>query len=143
MELELEAGRLHDLNRAATEAGHEAVSSRERWFAAVERESDGSAGRAGVEPERFAAESEWELAAWRRARAVRQRPAQQATMERARAEFLEGRRERMQIESLVEAARRAERRRDERGEQRRLDDWHQARSGQSGVAAEGDGSEGD
>src|SRR5271165_6040011 len=94
MELELEAGRLHDLDRAATEAGHEAVFSRERWFAAVERESDGSAGRAGVEPERFAAESEWELAAWRRARAVRQRPAQQATMERARAEFLEGRRER-------------------------------------------------
>ena len=124
-ELEAEAAHLRGIERRAAEATGDALASRERWFAAVERGT--AVDEAEAELARAAEESVWELAVWRRGRAEGRRPAQQAEVERARAEYFDGRRERMQVESLVEAAKSLERSLEERAEQRRLDDWYQSR----------------
>lgn len=132
MELEAQAARLRALERLASEAGVQALGCRERWFLAVERESAGDnvgadRERAGGEPERLAEEAAWELAASRRGLLEARRPAQASEVEHARAGFLDGRRERMTVESLVEAAANLELLEEQRRVQRGLDDWYQAR----------------
>ncbi len=132
MELEKEMARLRELERLAAEAGREASSSRERWFAVVERETSEDAGHRSASQEsadsgRMAEESAWGLAVWRQQSAEARRPALQAEVARAREEFLEGRRERMQVESLIEAAELLKRQDGDRREQRRVDDWYQSR----------------
>lgn len=121
-EFAAETARMRRLERLAGEAASEALNSRERWFAAVEHERAEAAG-----PDRLAEESAWELAVWRRARVEALQPAQRAEVARAEGEFLDGRRARMQVESLVESAKSLENRDEARAEQRRLDDWHQSR----------------
>jgi hypothetical protein len=129
MELEEETARLRALERLAAEAGREASASRERWFVAVEGNKNDETNEEITGEERIAEESAWELAVWRRASAEARRPALRAEVARARDEFLEGRRERMQVESLVEAAESVKREEGDRREQRRLDDWYQSRPG--------------
>ncbi len=119
LEAEAAAARLGEVERAAAGAALEARASRERWFAEI----GGGSGGVG----RLAEESAWELAVRRRATAEAKRPAAAAELDRARGEFLRGRRERMQVETLVEAAAAAGRREADRREQRLLDDWHQSR----------------
>ena len=126
-ELEAEVGRMRALEGLAAEAAGEALASRERWFAAVEREfaAEGEQG----EYSRAAEESVWELAVWRRGRAESGRRVQLAEVDRARGGFLNGRRERLQVEGLVEAAKNHKRLDDRRAEQRLLDDWYQSQPG--------------
>ena len=135
MELEAEAARLRGLERLVAEAGCEARASRERWFAAVKEETaGGTGGDAGDDPVggsedsgRMAEEASWELAVWRRERAGAQRPEQEVRVARSREEYLGGRRERLQVEALVEAAEVVERREGDHRDQRALDDWYRSR----------------
>jgi len=128
---EAERARLRELERLAAEAAGEARASRERWFAAVERESQRESEGESAEAAsagRLAEESAWEQAVWRRARLERLGPAQRAELERAQEEYLGLRRERRQVESLVETARNLERAHAAREDQRRVDDWFHSRS---------------
>jgi hypothetical protein len=125
MELATETARLRGLERRVAEAAGEAHASRKRWFAIVERGT--AADGIESEPERVAEESVWELAIWRRGRVGAWLTAQQAEVERAYGEYLDGHRERMQVESLVEMGKHLERIHEARVEQRRLDDWYQSR----------------
>ena len=82
MDMEAEAARLRALEALASEASDQALACRQRWFAAVERESVGAeskAGtgleRAGAEPERLAEEFAGEVAATRSLLIEARRPA--------------------------------------------------------------------
>jgi flagellar biosynthesis chaperone FliJ len=156
MELEAEAARLESLDQAVGRAAEEARDSRQRWFALVEPGADGKAGGddagtagAGGPPggrtgeasgetgtARRLEEALWAAASGERADSEARRPAQQAEVERARAEFLEGRRRRMQIESVVHARAAEAVAESGRREQRQLDDWFQSRLRQTAAQEE-------
>ena len=119
MELETETARLREFEEIAAQAACEARSSRERWFVMVEGERGGQEASSL----RIAEDDAWSMAVGRRAQAEARRPAQEARVERARAEFLAGRRDRKQVESLLAAAADIERLQRDRREQRRVDDW--------------------
>jgi hypothetical protein len=132
--LEAETARLRALERGAAAAAGEALGSRARWFAAVGREEAGAVMTTA--PERTAEEWAWELAVWRRGQSEARQPAQRAEVGRAQTVFLDGRRERMQVASLVEAAKDVERINEARAEQRRLDDWYRSRKQPGAETAE-------
>jgi hypothetical protein len=67
----------------------------------------------------------WRLAAGQRKLAESQWPEQQQRVDKWRAEFLEKRRERMQVETLLDQAAAVERTGRDRRDQRSLDDWYQ------------------
>lgn len=146
MTLEAEAGRLREIESGSVAAAQEARQNRERSFAEMGGRGAESGGLTGGEsadarcesgqaPAQSGpgtggnwreAEAGWEAAVRRRGSFEARRPAQEGSVDRARTEFLEGRRERLQAESLVEAAS-AERARERgRGEQRGLDEWFQS-----------------
>jgi hypothetical protein len=146
MELEAEAERLRAIERGSIAAAGEARGSRERSFVEMAKEGTGTAaspegvasgkaaegecaagddGRAGWGGWREA-ETLWEAAVRRRDGFEAMRPAQEGLVERARAEFLAGRRERLQAEALVAAAAAGELLERGRKEQRGLDDWFQS-----------------
>jgi len=122
LELEAETARLREFEQSAAQADCEARSSRERWFAMVEGEHGGQVANL----HRVAEDAAWAMAVWRRAQAEAQRPAQEARVARARAEFLAGRRARMQLKTLVETEAATERL--DRRRQQEVDDWFQSRT---------------
>jgi hypothetical protein len=148
MELEAEIARLREIERDAAAAASEARESRERSFAelakleliapaigdaavreAFEGEQIGDAKGPSEQGSWRDAESAWEGAVCRQQGHAAKRPEQQERVERSRAEFLAGRRERLEAETLVEQAESREAAEKARREQRVLDDWFQAWAG--------------
>jgi hypothetical protein len=139
VELEAEIGRLRELERAAAAAAREARESRERSFADLRKAAaigsrivsagvDGNIDVAKGPSEQGnwrEAELEWGTAVWRQEGHEAKRPEQERTVDRARGEFLDGRRERLQAETLVEQTAARELVEAGRREQRALDDWFQ------------------
>jgi hypothetical protein len=135
IELESAAAELRKLEEESEGEEIRARRGREASFSSIGGAEGG--GWQTADDRRLAAEGSWVSAVGRRAELEAGRPECEARVQAAREEFLAGRRERMEVETLLDrtaALRSADL---DRREQHRLDDWFQA--SRRGAAATRDG----
>ena len=119
-----------DLTNRTAELGRlEKAAERQQTLAlASRREVLEGLGESGEPKDWLLGLADADILEWRSERLRGHAEAEKPKVAAARDELLERRRERLQAETLVEAARRADERERERREQQRTDDWFQGRT---------------